>query len=90
MRHGICANLVVGDFDTLNAVLQRPNVILLNTEKDDIDMLAATREGVNTGYLDFHLCCGTGGRIDHTLIIVFSREAKEKYNNEKSIDDCRI
>ena len=182
---GICADLVIGDFDTLNTVPQHPNVILLNTEKDDTDMLAAIREGVNAGYSDFHLYCGTGGRIDHTianlqvlaylceinkhgllidksniitaitnqkvtfgriasgyvsvfsysskssgvclqglkyeldnavltntfplgisnefigkessisvedgtLLIIFPREAKEKYNNEKSIDDCRV
>lgn len=182
---GICADLVIGDFDTLNTVPQHPNVILLNTEKDDTDMLAAIREGINAGYSVFYLYCGTGGRIDHTianlqvlsylsenykhgflfdkgsiitaitnqkitfdripsgyvsvfsyspkssgvclrglkyeldnailtnafplgvsnefigkessisvdigtLIIVFPREAKEKYNNEKSIDDSRI
>lgn len=64
---GIKADLVIGDFDTLNAVPQHPNVISLSIEKDDTDMLAAIREGINVGYSNFYLYCGTGGRIDHTL-----------------------
>ena len=64
---GIGADLVIGDFDTLNTVPQHPNVISLSTEKDDTDMLAAIREGVNSGYSVFYIYCGTGGRIDHTI-----------------------
>lgn len=63
----INTDLVIGDFDTLNAVPQHPNVISLSTEKNDTDMLAAIREGINAGYSDFYLYCGTGGRIDHTI-----------------------
>lgn len=64
---GIGADLVIGDFDTLNTVPQHPNVISLSTEKDDTDMLAAIREGVNSGYSVFYIYCGTGGRIEHTI-----------------------
>jgi len=64
---GICTDLVIGDFDTLNAIPQHHNVITLSTEKDDTDMLAAIHEGIKAGYSDFYLYCGTGGRIDHTL-----------------------
>lgn len=64
---GICTDLVIGDFDTLNAIPQHHYVITLSTEKDDTDMLAAIREGIKAGYSDFYLYCGTGGRIDHTL-----------------------
>ncbi len=64
---GIRADLVIGDFDSLSARPQHHNVVALRTEKDDTDMLAAVREGIREGYLDFYLYCGTGGRMDHTL-----------------------
>ena len=63
----IRADLVIGDFDTLNVVPQHGNVITLCAEKEDTDMLAAVREGIKAGYSVFYLYCGTGGRIDHTL-----------------------
>lgn len=64
---GIPANLAIGDFDTLQAMPRHPNVISLSMEKDDTDMLAAVREGMKAGHSVFHIYCGTGGRIDHTL-----------------------
>ncbi len=64
---GIAADLVVGDFDTLNAAPQHPNVIALSAEKNDTDMLAAVREGMKAGYVVFCIYGGTGGRIEHTL-----------------------
>ncbi len=64
---GITANLVIGDFDSLEAIPEHPNVIRLNTKKDDTDMWAAVREGMGAGYEIFHIYCGTGGRMDHTI-----------------------
>lgn len=61
------ADLVIGDFDTLQCKPQHPNVIELNAEKDDTDMLAAVREGIKAGYEFFHIYCGMGGRIEHTI-----------------------
>lgn len=66
-QSGISADLVIGDFDTLHFKPQRPNVIELNTEKDDTDMLAAVHEGIKAGYELFHIYCGMGGRIEHTI-----------------------
>lgn len=63
----ICADLVIGDFDSLKHIPQHPNVRKLEAEKDDTDMLAAVREGLKLGYERFHIYCGMGGRIDHTL-----------------------
>lgn len=63
----IAADLIIGDFDTLRFIPKQPNVIALNTEKDDTDMFAAIREGIKLGYETFHIYCGTGGRIDHTI-----------------------
>lgn len=71
LRHleteGISADLVIGDFDSLKAVPEYLHTIVLKPEKDDTDMLAALREGIKAGYKKFHIYCGTGGRIDHTL-----------------------
>lgn len=64
---GIIAGLVIGDFDSLNDIPTHPNTMVLSPEKDDTDMLAAVREGIKAGYSDFHIYCGMGGRIDHTI-----------------------
>ncbi len=66
-ENGINADMVIGDFDSLHFVPQHSNVIVLNTEKDDTDMWAAVKEGMGAGYEVFHIYCGTGGRIEHTL-----------------------
>lgn len=66
-QYGITADLVIGDFDSLNNIPSHPNAKVLSPEKDDTDMLAAVREGVKAGYSVFHIYCGTGGRIDHTI-----------------------
>jgi len=64
---GIVPDLIVGDFDTLNYVPQKNNVLRLPTEKDDTDMFMAVKEGIKAGYGEFHIYCGTGGRMDHTI-----------------------
>ena len=66
-EQGIRADLVIGDFDTLKCIPAHPNTIVLSAEKDDTDTLAAVREGIKAGYSIFHIYCGTGGRIDHTM-----------------------
>jgi thiamine pyrophosphokinase len=63
----IGSDLVIGDFDSLQHIPRHPNVRKLEAEKDDTDMLAAVREGMKLGYERFHIYCGMGGRIDHTL-----------------------
>lgn len=63
----IRADLVIGDFDTLKHIPNHPNVMVLAAEKDDTDMFAAVRVGIEKGYKNFHIYCGTGGRIDHTF-----------------------
>lgn len=64
---GIAPDLVIGDFDSLDTCPQGPNVIRLNPVKDDTDMLAALKEGMGRGFSRFHLYCGMGGRIEHTI-----------------------
>ena len=65
---GLTPDLVVGDFDSLGAVPAGSNVIRLPVEKDDTDMLAAIRLGLERGYRRFRIYGGTGGaRPEHTL-----------------------
>lgn len=66
-QSGITADLVIGDFDSLDDTPAHPNTKVLSPEKDDTDMLAAVREGTRAGYSVFHIYCGMGGRIDHTI-----------------------
>lgn len=66
-KAGITADLVIGDFDTLGCRPEHPNVITLNTEKDETDTFAAAQVGIELGYRLFHIYCSTGGRLDHTL-----------------------
>lgn len=66
-QRGLTADLVIGDFDSLNDVPTHPNTKKLNPEKDDTDMFAAVREGIEADYSVFHIYCGMGGRIDHTI-----------------------
>ena len=63
----IKVDLVIGDFDTLKCEPNHPNVIKLNSQKDDTDTLAAVREGIKLGYKKFFLYACTGGRIEHTI-----------------------
>lgn len=70
-------DLVIGDFDSVNeewrdaigtiAENAPEKVEALCPEKDDTDMYAALRRGLEAGYLDFRIYGGCGGRLEHTL-----------------------
>lgn len=70
-------NLIIGDFDSVNdqekqaiALLEQQipdRVIRLKPEKDDTDMLAALKLGLDRGFRSFRIYGGTGGRLEHTL-----------------------
>lgn len=64
---GLEADLVLGDFDSLEKVPQHPNVRRYPSAKDDTDMMLAAKTGLDLGYETFVLCGGVGGRLDHTL-----------------------
>ena len=68
---------VLGDFDSLSskqaekleerAQKDQTKVIRIPREKDDTDMLAAIKLGLQEGYRSFRLYGGSGGRLEHTL-----------------------
>ena len=66
-RMGLVPQLVVGDFDSLGSRPDHPNTVVLPTVKDDTDMHAAIKLGLERGYTRFALYGGTGGRLAHTL-----------------------
>lgn len=66
-RMGLVPHLVVGDFDSLGRRPDHPNTVVLPTVKDDTDMHAAIKLGLERGYTRFALYGGTGGRLAHTL-----------------------
>jgi len=69
--------LIIGDFDSMSeqeklAVEQLQQTVpekicRLPECKDDTDMLAAIKRGLELGYTDFRIYAATGGRFDHTL-----------------------
>lgn len=67
-RAGVIPDLLLGDFDSMEAPADFPNVRRLPVEKDDTDTLAAVKLGLEQGCTEFVLYGATGGkRLDHTL-----------------------
>lgn len=70
-------DILIGDFDSVSqqekqAVRQLKEqipdrVIELKPEKDDTDMLAALKLGLEWGYRLFRIYGATGGRLEHTI-----------------------
>lgn len=68
---------ILGDFDSLGEgqlerlkeLEQKDNhrVIRIPRKKDDTDMLAAIKLGLEKGYRNFCIYAGAGGRLEHTL-----------------------
>ncbi|NCB51381.1 MAG: thiamine diphosphokinase [Clostridia bacterium] len=67
MGIGVEPDLVIGDFDSLGAAPERPNVIVCPVKKDDTDTLIAVRRALDMGFSRIMIFGGTGGRLDHTL-----------------------
>ena len=66
IRHGIMPDLVIGDFDSLGAAPDHPNILRIPVEKDDTDMMLAVKLGMERGYTTFIINGGLGGRPDLT------------------------
>jgi len=70
-------DLLIGDFDSvsddygllIDEIEEKTpeKVIRLDMLKDDTDMLAALKTGLDNGCQVFHIYAGTGGRLEHTI-----------------------
>lgn len=73
-QKNIVPDMILGDMDSVKSsdkIYQsdyaNSKCIVLPTEKDDTDMLAAIKEGLKAGYKNFRIYGALGGRLDHTL-----------------------
>lgn len=73
----IVPDLILGDFDSVReqearelAGIQKQSperVVVLPSEKDETDMLAAIHAGMEEGCREFYIYAGQGGRLEHTI-----------------------
>ena len=67
-RLGIVPDLLSGDFDSMEAPENFPNIRRSPVEKDDTDTMLAVKTALEQGCDEVYLYGGTGGkRLDHTL-----------------------
>jgi thiamine pyrophosphokinase len=64
----IIPDLLLGDFDSMEAPTDFANIRRVPVEKDDTDTMLAMKTGLSNECTEFFLYGGTGGkRLDHTL-----------------------
>ena len=67
-RLGVKPDVVLGDFDSMDASEAPPDCIRVPVEKDDTDTMLAVKTGLERGETEFHIYGGMGGRrTDHTI-----------------------
>lgn len=81
---GVKPDLCVGDFDSTKCDLSDENTIRLPTEKADTDTLYAVKKGLELGFEEFALYCGSGGEIDHLIanlqvLLMLAKSGKRGY-----------
>jgi thiamine pyrophosphokinase len=62
----IHADVLLGDFDSIQELPDHNNIIRYPVKKDDTDTFLAYKLGWENGYRSFIIFGGVGGRIDHT------------------------
>lgn len=66
-KFNIKVDLLVGDFDSLQTLPSKIEIVKLNPIKDDTDTLSAIKEGIKRGFKEFVLYGALGKRIEHSL-----------------------
>lgn len=67
LSSGISPDLVIGDFDSIEAVPSDVKVIKAPTHKDDTDTMLAIKTAISDGYTDITLLSAFSGRMDHSI-----------------------
>lgn len=68
LQEDLVPDLLLGDFDSMEAPADFPNLLRAPVEKDDTDTMLAVKVGLERGCTHFYFYGGTGGeRLDHTL-----------------------
>lgn len=92
-KAGIKPDLFIGDGDSLGFLPEDFPTVVLPTEKDDTDSIAALKEGLARGYRRFRLYGALGGtRFSHSLANLQSLSFLHGMGAEGEIIDkhCRI
>ena len=88
---GKAPDLIIGDFDSYEQPETDVETIVLPTVKDDTDTMFAVKEGLRRGFEDFLLIGALGGRLDHTMVNVYSLlYLDEKGKNGVIADDFSV
>jgi len=66
-KHNISADILLGDFDSIDNLPEHTNIMKYPVKKDDTDTFLAFKAGFEYGYKNFLIFGGTGGRFDHTF-----------------------
>lgn len=66
-KSGLSADVLLGDFDSIDELPRHEKIIKYPSEKDDTDTFLAYNYGKEMGYETFVIFGGIGGRIDHSI-----------------------
>ena len=69
VRAGIKADVILGDYDSAAArpdADAAPVVLTYSSDKDDTDTMLAVKYALSHDVSQIDICCGLGGRLDHT------------------------
>jgi thiamine pyrophosphokinase len=84
-------DLIIGDFDSHERPETDIETIVLPMVKDDTDTMFAVKEGIRRDFGDFLLIGALGGRLDHTMVNVYSLlYLDEKGKNGAIADDFSL
>lgn len=66
-KKNIEADILLGDFDSIESLPAHSNIIKHPVQKDDTDTFLAYKTAMEHGYRNFVIFGGIGGRLDHTI-----------------------
>ena len=75
---GLVPDIIIGDMDSYEGLLDESKLIKHPVEKDDTDTSLCIKHAIDKGYMNIEIFGAVGGRIDHTLanlqMLLFAKE----------------